>query len=207
MVFDESKATPEELWEFCLQEYKSQNTIVKYLFENFFRTIKKIIETLGLNDRILEIGCGAGESSRRIIKMLSGQYFEVSEYNKQYIEILRKTEFPVKITQESVYHLKRKDNEFDGIILLEVLEHLDDYRAALEEIFRVAKRYVIISVPNEPLWSILNILRGKYIRSLGNTPGHVNRWSRYRIAKLIEEFGTVKTICAPIPWIIVHAEV
>lgn len=207
MEFDESKATLDELWYFCLQEYKNQNIIVKYLFKNFFRTIKQIIESLDPNDRILEIGCGAGESSRRIINMLSGQYFEVSEYDERYIEILRKTEFPVKITQESVYQLNRKDNEFNCIILLEVLEHLYDYRVAIEEIFRVAERHVIISVPNEPLWSILNMLRGKYIKSLGNTPGHVNRWSRYRIAKLIEEFATSQTIYTPIPWIVIHAKV
>lgn len=207
MDFDESKATPDELWDFCLQEYKNQNIIVKYLFENFFRTIKQTIESLDPNDRILEIGCGAGESSRRIINMLSEQYFEVSEYDERYIEILTKTEFPVKITQESVYQLNRKDNEFNCIILLEVLEHLYDYRAALQEIFRVAERHVIISVPNEPLWSILNMLRGKYIKSLGNTPGHVNRWSRYRIAKLIEEFATSQTIYTPIPWIVIHAKV
>lgn len=201
------KLLPDELWDFCLQEYKNQNIIVKYLFENFFRTIKQIIESLDPNDRILEIGCGAGESSRRIINMLSEQYFEVSEYDERYIEILRKTGFPVKITQESVYQLNRKDNEFNCIILLEVLEHLYDYRAAIEEIFRVAERHVIISVPNEPLWSILNMLRGKYIKSLGNTPGHVNRWSRYRIAKLIEEFATSQTIYTPIPWIVIHAKV
>jgi 2-polyprenyl-3-methyl-5-hydroxy-6-metoxy-1,4-benzoquinol methylase len=207
MPFCESKATAEELWQYCLLEYQSQNPVIKYLFNHFFRTINQIIIQLGPEDRILEVGCGAGESSRRIMQMLSDQHFEVSEYDRRYVEMLKKTGFPARVSQESIYQLKREANQFDCIILLEVLEHLENYRAALKELFRVSKKHVILSVPNESLWRILNIARGKYIRDFGNTPGHINHWSPRRFAKLIEEFGICRRLYRPVPWIVVHAVV
>ena len=49
---------------------------------------------------------------------------------------------------------------------------------ALAEMARVARGYLLVSVPREPLWRALNIARGAYVRDLGNTPGHLNHWSR-----------------------------
>jgi hypothetical protein len=83
-----------------------------------------------------------------------------------------------------------------------VLEHLTDYEAALKELFRVASGYVLISVPNEPLWRILNIFRLKYLKYLGNTPGHINHWSPAKLKKVLNNFGKVVKIETSIPWII-----
>ena len=38
--------------------------------------------------------------------------------------------------------------------------------------------HLLVSVPREPLWRALNVARGAYLRELGNTPGHVNHWSK-----------------------------
>jgi ubiquinone/menaquinone biosynthesis C-methylase UbiE len=187
-------------------KYQSKNFILNYLLDRFFLKIKTIIATLNEDERILEIGCGMGESTRRILSMLHGQYLEASEYENELVEMLRKSDFPVKISRESVYSLKRKTNEFDCVILLEVLEHLEDYKKALNEVFRVAKKNVIISVPHEPLWRMENIMRGKYLRDLGNTPGHVNHWNKGSFSSLISEFGIVKKVYLPFPWIIIHAQ-
>ena len=46
---------------------------------------------------------------------------------------------------------------------------------------------MIITVPNEPLWRILNILRFKYLKDFGNTPGHVNHFSKEKLKKIIYE--------------------
>ena len=50
--------------------------------------------------------------------------------------------------------------------------------ATLAEMARVARRHLLVSVPREPLWRGLNMARGAYLRDLGNTPGHVNHWSK-----------------------------
>ena len=33
-------------------------------------------------------------------------------------------------------------------------------------------------VPREPVWRVLNVARGRYVRWLGNPPGHIQHFSR-----------------------------
>jgi len=205
--FDESTASTDELFEYCLKEYKSNNPIVQILFKNFFSKIYEITNILDKNDRILEVGCGAGDSSLRIFNMLNGQKFEVSDVDERYVKRLKEINFPLKVTRESILRLNRDDNEFDCIFMLEVLEHIKEYKLALSELFRVSRKYVVISVPNEPFWRILNVLRGKYLKDWGNTTGHINHWSSSKFSRLISQYGKVMKVYTPVPWIIVLARV
>lgn len=207
MVFDENSATPEELWEHYMEKYKNPNPILKIVTDRFFAVIDRVLGSLPLEFRILEVGCGPGESTRRIQAMLRGQYFEASEFEQRLVDLNLAHGFPVPLTQESAYAMHRADNEFDCVLLLEVLEHLEDFETALQEIFRVARHTVIVSVPNEPLWRILNFARGKYWSEWGNTPGHINHWSSKSIAALVGKYGRVISVQTPTPWTIVHAQV
>jgi len=206
-VFDDKNATADELWEYCLLEYQSNNPIVQYLISNFFSRIKLIINTLDKNDRLLEVGCGAGASSIKIAGMLSGQHYEVSEYDERYVQKMREKNFIIPFAQESVYSLKRPDKSFDCIIMLEVLEHLEDVELALRELTRVSRKYVVISVPFEPVWRSLNFIRGNYIKDLGNTPGHINHWNPITLKSLLSKHGKVIKTYLPLPWIISVLEV
>ena len=42
------------------------------------------------------------------------------------------------------------DTSFDGVTILEVLEHLHNPEAALRQALRVARRFIIASVPSTP---------------------------------------------------------
>ena len=204
---DERNASADDLWAYCLEEYNNPNLIVKILLDRFYAKIGTILKNLQPSDRVLEVGCGAAASSLRISKMLNGQYFEASEYDQRYVQKIKEQNYPFIVSQESVYSMRRADGEFDCVIFLEVLEHIDNVDLALQELFRVAKKNVIISVPNEPIWSILNMVRGKYLKERGNTPGHINRWSPGELKRLIERYGTVQEVYTPLPWIIVQAHV
>lgn len=200
--FDETNATEEEIWAWYMAEYENPNQITQFLLSNFFNTIKKCIGRLEATDKLLEIGCGCAMSSQRIFKMLKGQCFEASEFDQRLVNNLQNINLPFPVRQESVFELKRDDNSFDCLLLLEVLEHLNDYELALHELFRVSNKYVIISVPNEPIWSFLNLLRGKYIQDKGNTPGHVNKWSVKTLEVLLSKYGQIEFLATPLPWIV-----
>ncbi len=83
---------------------------------------------------------------------------------------------------------------------IEVLEHVPEPEATVAEMARVASRWLLVSVPREPLWRGLNMARGAYWRSLGNTPGHVNHWSRRSFVAMLGRYGTVAEVRSPFPW-------
>lgn len=75
----------------------------------------------------------------------------------------------------SIYKLPFSDRSFDTVLCSEVLEHLDDPSKAVEELKRVARNYVLITVPLEPYFQWLNSF-GRMLR-LNPDAGHVNFWT------------------------------
>jgi 2-polyprenyl-3-methyl-5-hydroxy-6-metoxy-1,4-benzoquinol methylase len=90
--------------------------------------------------------------------------------------------------------------EFDLVSAFEVLEHVADPIATLAQMRRCAASHLLVSVPREPLWRALNLARGAYVGELGNTPGHLNHWSKRAFVKLLERHGTVVQARSPFPW-------
>src|SRR5210317_1920818 len=135
---DAKPATSEELWEHFMGKYQNPNPIARFLTNNFFQAIGEFLASLPQSATILEAGCGPGESTHRILEYVDGRSFEASEYEQALVDLHHQRGFPVPIRQESVYELQRDENSFDCVLLLEVLEHLDNYQLALEELFRVA---------------------------------------------------------------------
>ena len=92
------------------------------------------------------------------------------------------------------------DDEFAVASAIEVLEHVPDPEHTLAEMARVASRWLLVSVPREPLWRALNMARGAYLKDLGNTPGHLNHWSKRGFVQLLSRYGTVEEARSPFPW-------
>ena len=104
------------------------------------------------------------------------------------------------LTHEWATRLSFGDGEFDLASAIEVLEHVPDPEATVAEMARVASRHLLVSVPREPLWRGLNMARGAYWGSLGNTPGHVNHWSKRSFVELLSRHGEVVEARSPFPW-------
>lgn len=198
-------ATPES--EDFFGKYEESGKIGQALLSNYFRKVELLTsETLGSDQIIkaLEIGCGPGYSTQKISKILPKTVeLEASEYVEALVGVAKKNNPGIKIWQEDIYQLKSKDNYYDLVYLLEVIEHLDHPKVALSEIKRVLRPggYLIVGVPREPLWRFLNMARGSYWRNLGNTPGHLNHWSTGSLRKfLTQNFGKVIQVETPLPW-------
>lgn len=201
--YSKLKATP-ELEDFS-GKYEDTNFISKYLVTNYFKSVERLVSKTTNVDSAHEIGSGEGRSTIKLNKMVAN--LTASEYVDTLVGIAKKNNPELVIFQESVYDLKNKSNSVNLVFLLEVLEHLDYPEQALKEIKRVSTKYLILGVPREPIWRILNMSRLKYLKDLGNTPGHLNHWSKKSLIKLIEkEFGKVIAVESPLPWTIILAE-
>jgi SAM-dependent methyltransferase len=98
--------------------------------------------------------------------------------------------------------------EFDLAAAIEVLEHVPDPAQTLAEMARVAAGgYLLVSVPREPLWRALNVARGAYVKDLGNTPGHINHFSKRGFVSLLARHGDPVEVRSPFPWTMVLVRV
>ncbi len=203
------RAQPEE--EDFRHKYET-GKIGQALIDGYFKAVKELTDLAVHSDQkqALEIGCGEGYSTRRLRDMLPSHIeLQASEYVAGLLPYAAKQNPDIKIFQESVYELEAADNSLDIVYLLEVLEHLDYPDAALSEIKRALKPggHLILGVPREPLWRAINFSRGKYTKSLGNTPGHLNHWSRAAVKQFVAaHIGAVVKTKSPLPWTIILAQ-
>ncbi len=162
-------------------------------------------------ESLLDVGCGEGVLTERWAQRLGperpvvGIDLDDPELRAEWAARARPG---LEFRTGSATALDFEDGAFDTVTAIEVLEHVDDPEAALAELARVARRHLLLSVPREPVWRATNLARGAYIRDLGNTPGHVNHWSRAAFTRLAGRFGAVVESRSPFPWtmVLVSAE-
>ena len=194
-------------------KYTSTGRLGQILLDRYFKSLDKLIKEIPQRKlrggSVLEIGCGAGFSTERILRFLpKGVELFASDFEVENVKDAReRLSGKALVEREDVYNLKREENSFSLVFLLEVLEHLTDPEKALAETRRIGRDYFIFSVPREPLWRILRMLSGKYLRDFGNTPGHIQHWGRKSFRRLIEKngFEAVK-MYSPFPWVLVLAK-
>ena len=195
------------------EKYTESGKVGGVLVDNYFKSVQRLISYIPQNElentQVLEVGCGPGFSTQRLLNLLPRSVklsaSDVEEENVQ--DTLKKVGERAKVSVEDVYNLEREDSSLDLIFVLEVMEHLEQPEDALKELKRVCKKYMILGVPNEPIWRILNMARMKYLKDLGNTPGHVQHWNMSSFKKLLESngFKVLKTQ-SPLPWSLVLVE-
>ncbi len=202
------KATP-ELEDFA-GKYENNSRIAQKLLDNYFESVRKLLDIIDTDVPLaLEVGCGEGYSTAILRESLDKKTtLKASEYVKHLVKSAQERNPGIEIIEENVYEMKRKDKSIDLIFLLEVLEHLDYPDKALHELARVSSQYLILGVPREPIWRILNMSRLKYLSHFGNTPGHLNHWTGKGIQDFVEKhFGEVIAVEHPLPWTILLAKV
>jgi 2-polyprenyl-3-methyl-5-hydroxy-6-metoxy-1,4-benzoquinol methylase len=191
-------------------KYVKTNFITRRLLGGFFSGIGELLREPGLDSvrSAMEVGCGEGFSTQKLRGLLPREAsLRASDVEQRLVDEARRNNPGIPIERESIYELPHADGAFDVVFVLEVLEHLDDPARALAEVCRVSRRWVIASVPREPIWRVLNLARLKYVTALGNTPGHLNHWSADAFQGFVSQAAPVRARRTPLPWTMVLAEV
>jgi ubiquinone/menaquinone biosynthesis C-methylase UbiE len=150
--------------------------------------------------RILDVGCGEGMPLYYLQSKLNDAQIYGIDNDFEKIEMIKRNITKGNFTEGDIYSLPFENKSFDLIICLEVLEHLRFPEKALLEIKRVSSGSCLFSVPYEPIWSFLNVLRLKYLSSLGNTPDHKQKWTFNQFKKFIEKEFNILLAKVVIPW-------
>jgi SAM-dependent methyltransferase len=186
-------------------KFETGNPVVKRMIGGFFETLGDIVGPLR-PATVLDAGCGEGETIARLDGML-GDCISAVDINPYCVERTLERHPTAEVTEGSVKQLRFPDGSFDLVLCLEVIEHIDHPDIAVRELARVAARDVVVSVPYEPWFRIGSLLRGKYVRSFGNHPEHVNHFNRKSLAALLEPVLDVSEIRVAFPWLIAHGRV
>ena len=160
-------------------KYGSSNPVVRRLMAGFHSTLDELFARAAPAS-ILDVGCGEGVLTVEWAQRLGdGRVVGIDlDDPKLRAEWERRTRPNLEFRAEEATSLSFGDDEFDLAAAIEVLEHVPEPEATLAEMARVSAGHLLVSVPREPLWRGLNMARGAYLRDLGNTPGHVNHWSK-----------------------------
>ena len=154
---------------------------------NYYTKINSFIDKYSQgNQRVLDIGCGGGDTLLAMRKHFPNKRFEALDISFKMINSSSKLNHVLHI-QGSVYELPLKNNSYSMVICTEVLEHLCNPEKALNELNRVTSKYCILGVPNEPLFSMANLLRLRHIKNFGSTPGHIQNWNRRQFIDLVNK--------------------
>jgi ubiquinone/menaquinone biosynthesis C-methylase UbiE len=189
-------------------KYGSTNPVVRRLMTGFEAQLDELFARAapkGELRSLLDVGCGEAVLTTRWAERLPDARIVGIDLPDPKLESFwagvakRNLEFRTGRAEQ----LPFEDNEFDLVCAIETLEHVSDPERAVAELVRVADRHVLASVPREPVWRALNLARGAYVRRLGNTPGHLNHWSKGSFAALLARHGELVEVRSPFPWTMV----
>jgi SAM-dependent methyltransferase len=183
-------------------KYGSSNPVVRRLMAGFHGTLDELWARAAPAS-VLDVGCGEGVLTHQWAQQL-GEGRRVVGIDLDdpalHAEWAKRTAPNLEYRVMKAENLPFGDDEFDASTAIEVLEHVPDPEHTVAEMARVAQRWLLVSVPREPLWRGLNMARGAYWKDLGNTPGHVNHWSKRSFVSLLSRHGDVVQARSPFPW-------
>ena len=181
-------------------KYGSTNPVVRRLMAGFERTLAELFAQAGPRS-ILDVGCGEGVLTHRWAQATEGRVVGIDLEDPAIQAEWEKRRAPnLEYRVMKAENLPFADGECELAAAIEVREHVPDPEHTVAEMARVARSHLLVSVPREPLWRALNMARGAYLRDLGNTPGHVNHWSKRSFVQLLSRHGEVVEARSPFPW-------
>lgn len=186
-----------------LAKHTTKNPIERLVLKNFFGTLIKVLRPLNIST-VLDAGCGEGFTLDKLKKEKIGKTYKGIEFDPQAV-LIANTLYPkIEVKQGDIMKLPYKSNSFDLVVCTEVLEHLENPKKAYRELLRVSKKYVLITVPNEPIFTLQRIAKLKNLRHLGAHPEHIQHWGPREFVKFVKIRG-VKVVVTkyPIPWTMV----
>ena len=182
-------------------KYATTNPIERRLVGGFLAQLGELAARTGAREAH-EVGCGEGELS--IMLARRGLSVRGSDISEQVVDEARARAaaagLEIAFKAAPVTSLEPGADAAELVVCCEVLEHVDDPVAGLETLAGLARPWLLLSVPREPLWRALNLARLKYVGELGNTPGHLNHWSRRGFLDFLAKRVELVEVRSPLPW-------
>jgi 2-polyprenyl-3-methyl-5-hydroxy-6-metoxy-1,4-benzoquinol methylase len=187
------------------QKHESSNPIQRRLIDAFHEQAIAFLRTANPSC-ILEVGCGEGYVLSEVQRAGFDADLIGVDLSEEAIASARTRVAPpatLRVMDARDLVTTELEREPDVVMLLEVLEHLDDPAQMLGDLASLTSAHVLLSVPREPLFRGMNLLRLKHVRALGNDPEHINHWSARAFVEFVGQRFEIVASARPFPWTMV----
>lgn len=159
---------------------------------------------------VLDVGCGTGDDARALAKRVgeSGKVVGLDSSKALLCEARERAEgqgLPIDFRLGDARDLEFSDGTFDACRIDRVLHHLEDPRAAVDELVRVARPGAMV-VMHEPDMEMILVDAGDrdVTRRIMNffTDRHPSGWVGRRLHALAREAGLNEIVVEPDIWIL-----
>ncbi len=152
--------------------YDSKNPVVRWVHvQRLDEIVKRVPKGKGL--KILDAGCGEGHLLEKLKRSESGNAYYGVDVTPEALGRAKERCPESQVSHANLVQTGFPDNFFDVVTCTEVIEHVYEYKAVLEELRRILKPggILILTFPNEILWTVGRFFLGR--RPL-RVPDHVN---------------------------------
>ena len=150
---------------------------------------KVALSFLDDNDRrIVDLGCGEGITLGKIAAAYpDSEVFGIDTLDEN-IDICKKHNLSVQ--KGEVNRIVLPDNHLDAVVFMEVIEHLEEPKLIVNEIYRVLKPggKLIVVYPNDAVFMFARIVTLRF-KEATYDPGHLKQWTPKELKKFLEEIG------------------
>jgi len=138
------KAAPEEQWKVAEQELQMlRQGHIPDVYEAAGQALKRIPGTDKLT--LLEVGCGCGYYSEVIPELAGDRFSYVGADYSEAMLAFAGTKYPeVRFLKVDITQIDFPDNSFDVVLSGAVIKHVPEWRKAIQELARVAGKYLIL---------------------------------------------------------------
>ena len=152
-------------------KYGSTNPVVRRLMANFERALDQLLDAADPSS-LLDVGCGEGVLIHR---------------------------WALRLPERRVVGIDLQEESIQAGWSARQAPNLEYLTMPAENLPFAANEFGLASAI-EVLWRLLNAARGAYWSELGNTPGHLNHWSKRSFHRLLSRHGEVIEVRSPFPW-------
>jgi 2-polyprenyl-3-methyl-5-hydroxy-6-metoxy-1,4-benzoquinol methylase len=203
-----SAETPDVVIGNHTNKYTAKNPAIRWLTERWVAQLDDFLDQIAASDtppkRPLEVGAGEGVISLKLYERFGDA--TAIDLPDAGLRAEWQTRPGPRYLHADAERLPFTDKQFDLTVCVEVLEHLRDPVQGLAQLARVTTNHLLVSVPREPIFRACNLLTGRYVKDLGNTPGHLNHWSTRSFLRFVSTVGTIRAVSRPFPWTVCWVE-
>jgi 2-polyprenyl-3-methyl-5-hydroxy-6-metoxy-1,4-benzoquinol methylase len=182
------------------QKHRSSNPLQRRMIDRFHAEVIRLTHKASPSS-VLDLGCGEGYVLEALVDAgIDAELTGIDRSSTAVADARRRLGERAQIIERDVTIADPTPQKYDLVMMLEVLEHLDDVDEALRLLAELTNVYVLVSVPREPFFRGLNLLRLKNIRRWGSDPEHIQHWSSGAFERRVSSSFNIEDRGHAFPW-------